>query len=113
MRSPKPGISGTKLPKQGGGDLSRCGRVFRRLLLLRRPGIFAARLDVSVDELDDRLRAGIAVAEASPEHAGVAALALLVARADHVEQFAHHGNVAHFRDRLPTPGQPALFGEGN
>src|SRR3974390_3715050 len=112
MRPPKPGISGTKLPKQG-GDLSRCGPVSRRLLLLHRPGIFAARLDVSVDELDDRLRAGIAVAEASPEHAGVAALALLVARADHAEQFAHQGNVAHFRDRLPTPGQPALFGEGN
>src|SRR5450759_5836444 len=84
---------------------------FVDLLLLRRPGILALGLDVAVDELDHRLRGAIAVTEASLEHAGIAALAVLVARADHVEQFLDHGDVAHFRDRLAARGKAALLGQ--
>src|SRR5690349_18623801 len=52
-----------------------------------RTGILALGLDVAIDELDDRHRGGVAVAETRLQHAGVATLARLVAlsqRADHL-----------------------------
>ena len=50
------------------------------LLLLHRAGIEALGIVIAVDEFDHRDRRGIAVAEAGLEHAGIAALAVLVAR---------------------------------
>src|ERR1019366_5625714 len=107
IHRPGPSASGKRKGRPGG----RPGCRFVDLLLLRRPGILALGLDVAVDELDHRLRGAVAVTEASLEHAGIAALAVLVARADHVEQFLDHGDVAHFRDRLAARGKAALLGQ--
>src|SRR6202040_513003 len=57
--------------------------------------ILAFGLDVAIDELDHRDRRGIAVAEAGLHDAGIAAVAVLVARPDHLEQLLDHGEVAH------------------
>src|SRR5262245_23252934 len=80
-------------------------------LRLHRSGILPFRLDVAVDELDDRDRSGIAVAEAGLEHAGIAAAAVLVAGGEHLEQFLDHGHVAHLRDRLAARVQVATLAE--
>src|SRR5207247_4942326 len=66
---------------------------------------------VSIPELHHRARGGIAVAEPGFEHAGVAAIALLVAGAEHFEQLLDHGDVAQFRDRLPARMQAAALAE--
>src|SRR5580698_3392057 len=75
------------------------------------PGILALGFDVAIDELDHRNRRGIAVAEAGLHDAGIAAIAVLVARADHLEQFLDHGEVAHLRDRLAARMQVAALAE--
>src|SRR6201996_761360 len=54
----------------------RSGGVSR---LLHRAGILALGVDVAVDELDNRHRGVVAVAETGLDDAGVAALAVLVA----------------------------------
>src|SRR5262249_21310639 len=91
------------------------GRCRRRLglglLLGDGTGILALRLDVAIDELDHRDRRGIAVAKARLEHAGVAAVAVLVAGAEHLEQLLDHGEVAHLRDGLATRVQVAALSE--
>ena len=80
-------------------------------LLLHRPGIEALGGLVAIDELDHRHRRVVAVAEAGLEHAGIAAVALLVAGAQHVEQLLDHGDVAHLRDRLAAGVQVAALAE--
>src|SRR5437899_748172 len=45
-----------------------------------RPGILPTRIDIAVDQLDHADRGGIPIAETGLEHAGIAALAVLVAR---------------------------------
>src|ERR1700704_890937 len=62
--------------------------------LLHRAGIQALGIDVTLDELDHRDRRVVAVAKARLHDAGIAAVAVLVARAQHVEQLLDHGNVA-------------------
>src|SRR5262249_57980401 len=89
------------LRTSGGGGRSRLG------LPLRRAGILALGSDVAVDELDHRHRRRIAVTEAGLEHARVAAVALLVARTEHLEELLDHGDVADFRDRLAACVQVA------
>src|SRR2546423_10038770 len=42
------------------------------------------------------------MAESRLEHAGIAAIALAIARAQHLEQLLHHRQVADLRDRLPA-----------
>ncbi len=79
--------------------------------LLDRAGIQPLRIDVAIDEFDHRNRRGIAVAEAGLHHAGIAAVALLVARADHVKELLDHGEVAHLRDRLAAGMQAAALAE--
>src|SRR4051795_5350451 len=64
------------------------GRRFglRLRLLLHRSGVLTLRLDVAIDKLDHRDGRGIAVAETRLEHSGIAAVAILVARTQHLEQ---------------------------
>ena len=74
-------------------------------------GIAALRIHVAIDELDDGARGVVAVAETRLHDPGVAAVALLVARAEHLEELLDLGDVAHFRDRLAAGGKAALLGE--
>src|ERR1700677_3207595 len=64
------------------------------------PGILALGLDVAIDQLDDCTRRRIAVKEAGLHHAGIAAVALLVARAEHLEELLDHRQIAHLRERV-------------
>src|SRR5262245_57339895 len=107
QRKAPPSRSITPLPSLRGRRRLRLGFGLR----LHRSGILPFRLDVAVDELDDRDRSGIAVAEAGLEHAGVAAVAVLVAGTKHLEQLLDHGDVAHLRDRLAARVQVAALAE--
>src|SRR3954447_4620305 len=91
-----------RLPGSGG----------RRLLgrpLLHRPGVLAARIHVTVDELDHADRRAVAMAVARLEHARVAAATRGVARAEHVEQLLHHRRVAQLGERLAARMQVAAL----
>src|ERR1700704_3538729 len=79
--------------------------------LLHRAGIQALGIDVTLDELDHCDRRVVAVAKARLHNAGIAAVAVLVARTQHVEQLLHHGNVANLRDRLAPRMQAAAISE--
>src|SRR5256886_802433 len=72
----------------------------RLRLLLHGSGVLPLRRDVAIDKLDHRDSRGIAVAEARLEHSGIAAVAVLVAWAQHLEQLLDHADVAHLRNRL-------------
>src|SRR6478736_9650137 len=91
---------------------SRSG-AFVDLAILHRAGIQPLGGLVAVDELDDADGGVITVAEASLENTRVAALAVLVARAEHIEQFLDHGDVADLRDRLAAGVQVAALAERN
>src|SRR6516162_355401 len=80
-------------------------------LRLHRSGVLPFRLHVAIDEFDDRDGGGIAIAEAGLEDAGIAAVAVLVAGTEHLEQFLDHGDVAHLRDRLAARVQVATLAE--
>src|SRR5690606_36726826 len=72
----------------------RRGRlVLASLPLLHRPGILALGGLVAINELDHRHRGVVAIAEAGLEDADVAAVALLVAGAKHVEQLLDHRDI--------------------
>src|SRR4051812_35051440 len=66
--------------------------------VLRRTGVETLGIDVAVDELDDRHRRIVAVTEAGLDDAGIAALAVLVAGRQRVEQLADLIQVAHLAD---------------
>src|SRR6188474_3302758 len=87
----------------------RC--LFLGLLLEYWPGIETLGIGIAVDEFDHRDRRGIAVAETGLEHAGVTAVAVLVARPEHVEELLDHGDVAHLRHRLTAGMQVATLAE--
>ncbi len=74
-------------------------------------GVLALGVDVAVDEFDHGHRRVVAVAEAGLDDAGVAALAVLVAGRQRVEQLPDLILVAHLGDRLAAHGQPALLAE--
>src|SRR5262249_35106740 len=78
---------------------------------LHRPGVRALGLDVAIDELDHRDRRGIAVAEARLANTGVAAVAVLVAGAERLEQLLDHRDVAHLGDRLTAGVEVAALAE--
>src|SRR5215203_5205629 len=82
-------------------------------LFLHRAGIQTLGIDIAVDEFDHGHRRVVAVAEAGLDDAGVAALAVLVAGRQHVEQLADLILVAPPGDRLTAHGQPPLLAEGN
>src|SRR5262245_45640847 len=92
---------------------SRRRRLFRLCLRLRlrRAGILPLRRGVAIDEFDHRDGSGIAVTEAGFEHSGVAAVAVLVAGTQHVEQLLDHADVSHLRNRLAARMQIAAFGQ--
>src|SRR5256885_9756981 len=83
----------------------------RRLgcLFLHRAGILALGIDVAVDEFDHGHRGVVAVAEAGLDDAGVAALAVLVAGRQRVEQLLDLVEVAQLRDGLAAHGQATLI----
>src|SRR4051812_44169404 len=70
---------------------------FGDLGFLRRARVHAAGVLVTVDELDHGQGRVVAVAEAGLEDAAVAAVALLVARPEHLEELADHAVVAQLR----------------
>src|SRR5262245_13909255 len=86
---------------------SRLGRLVTREIVL------ALGVDVAVDQLDHGTRSRIAVPEPGLQHAGIAAVAVLVARADHLEELLDGVDVAHFRDRLPASVEIAALAERN
>src|SRR4029077_8726896 len=51
----------------------------------------------------------VAVAKARLHDAGIAAVALLVARTDDIKEFLDLGNIADFRNRLAAGMQPPFF----
>src|SRR5262245_18795839 len=79
---------GAALDRVASGAALRRRRCLRRLRRrrLHRSGILALGLDIAIDELDHRDRSGITVAEACLEHAGITAVAVLVAGSEHLEQ---------------------------
>src|SRR5437899_6358905 len=85
----------------------------RRLgcLFLHRARILALGIDVAVDEFDHGHGCVVAVAEAGLDDAGVAALAVLVAGGQNVEQFPGLVEIAHLGDRLPAHRKTALLAE--
>src|SRR5580704_8226967 len=82
-----------------------------RGLFLHRARIQALGVDVAVDEFNHRHRRVVAVAEAGLDDAGIAALPILVAGGDDVEQLADLILVAHLRDRLAAHRKAALLAE--
>src|SRR4029077_5721385 len=74
---------------------------------LDRAGILALGLNVTVDEFDHGLRSVVAVAKARLHDAGIATVALLVARADDIKEFLDLGHIADFRNRLAAGMEPA------
>src|ERR1700751_1877985 len=86
-------------------------RRFGFFLLLHRAGVLALGIDVAIDELDHGHRGIVAVAEAGLDDAGVAALAVLVAGRQHIEQLLDLVDVAHLRDGLTAQGKAALLAE--
>src|SRR5262249_7720105 len=91
--------------------LSRRGLLAGGLLVLGRAGISSLRVDIAIDEFDHTDRRRVAVTEAGLEHPRIAAVALLVARADDLEQLLDHGHVADFGDRLAAGMQVAALAE--
>src|SRR5882724_9860939 len=85
----------------------------RRFLLLGRTGVLALGIDVAVDEFDHGHRRVVTVAEARLDDAGVAALTVLVAGRQRVEQLPDLVEVTQLGDRLAAQRQPALLAEGN
>src|SRR6476646_7390065 len=83
-------------------ELSECDLRRFRGLFLHRTGIETPGFDIAIDEFDHRHRRVVAVAEAGLDNAGIAALAVLVARGDDVEQFPGLVEIAHLGDRLPA-----------
>jgi hypothetical protein len=57
--------------------------------------VLAFGVHIAVDQFDHRDRRVIAVAETGLEHAGVTAVAILVARADHLKELLDDVDVAH------------------
>src|SRR3974390_3787865 len=89
------------------------GGRFAGLPRLLRSGILTLCIDVAVDEFDHGARRVVAGAEARLHDAGVAAVPLLVARGENLEELLHHRDVADFRDRLPAGMQIALLTKRN
>src|SRR5882757_4280437 len=85
-------------------------RGFRGLFRYR-AGIEALGVDVAVDEFDHGHRGVIAIAKTGLDDAGIAALAVLVAGGENVEQLFGLIEVAHLGDRLPPHGETALLAE--
>src|SRR3546814_783311 len=81
--------------------------------LLGRSGVLALGGGVAVDQLDDRHRRHVAVAEAGLQHPAVAAVALLVAGRQLVEQLGGNLRVAQHRERLPAGMQVAALAQGD
>src|SRR5690606_11372156 len=77
-----------------------------------RAGILALGIDVAIDEFDHGQRGIVAIAEAGLEDAQVAAIALLVARAENGEELGHLSLVANLRDGLATGMQVAALAQG-
>src|ERR1019366_799119 len=82
-----------------------------RGLFLHRTGVEALGIDVAVDEFDHRHRRVVAVAKAGLDDAGIAALAVLVAGGENVEQLSGLVEIAHLGDRLPAHRKTALLAE--
>src|SRR3546814_4099555 len=76
-----------------------------------RPRILALGRNVAVDELDDRHRRRIRRADAGLDDAGIAALAIGVTRAEHVEQLGELRVVEQAGVRKAAVGEAALLGE--
>src|SRR2546430_13629390 len=75
-----------------------------------RTRILAALVGIAVDELDNCHRRRIAIAEARFEHAGVAALAIAIARTQDVEQLLHLSLIPDLGNRLAAGVEAALLG---
>src|SRR5260370_9752191 len=80
-------------------------------LFLLGAGIEALGVDVAVDEFDHGHRRVIAIAKAGLDDAGIAALPVLVAGSQRVEQLPGHVAIAHLPNRLPAHGKTALLAE--
>src|ERR1700722_12831794 len=86
-----------------------------RLRLCRRflhgAGILALRILVAIHELDDGERRVVALTEAGFQHARIAAMTGLVARAENIEELADEIDVLDLRDRLTARMQVAALAE--
>src|SRR3546814_417956 len=125
----RPIVSPPPCPSNRKGSLAGClslnslpwsGGRRRGLLLvlfpagfLGRAGVLALGCGIAVDQLDDRHRRHVAVAEAGLQHPAVAAVALLVAAGQFVEQLGRDLRVAQHRERLAAGVQVAALAEGD
>ena len=90
LDSIRPYIGAGPRPQQGGDAADHFVRSGRRGCprldaLLHRAGVEPLGVDVTIDKFDHRNRRGIAVTETGLEHPRIAAVAVLVAGADHLE----------------------------
>src|SRR5271157_6280726 len=109
-RDPKGVRKDARLPTGYGSRLPGAALALRPL---DRTRILALGLDVAVDELDHRQRRVVAGAEARLHDAGVAAVAVLVARADDVDQLGDEVGVAQARNGDAAGMQVAALAEGD
>src|SRR5215470_16559146 len=90
-------------------DLGLGGFALGLFLGLDRTGILALGSRIAVHELDDRHRGHVAVAEARLQHAGVAAVAALVAVGQRGQQLVRQLVVLERGEDLPAGGKAALL----
>src|SRR4051794_14510693 len=100
MLNKKAALGAPLLKIQSRKNLRRFGGLF-----LGRAGVLALGVHIAVDEFDHRHRRIVAVTEASLDDTGIAALAVLVARGQRIEQLADLILIAHFADGLATQGE--------
>src|ERR1700722_9029802 len=88
-------------------------KALRRLgfLFLHGTGIQALGIDVAIDEFDHGHRRVVAVAEAGLDDAGIAAMTVLVAGRQNVEQLLDLIDIAPLGAPLAAHGEPALLAE--
>src|SRR3569623_1097143 len=89
----------------------RSGRFVEVLVVHHRARILALGADVAVDELDDRHRRGVRGADTGLDDAGVATVAVGVARGQHGELLHQLRVGEQARVRQATVGQATLLGE--
>ena len=89
----------------------RRGGSFFACLFLHRTGIQALGIDIAIDKLDHGAGGVIAIAEAGFQHPRIAAVTILVAWADHLEELLDHRDVADFSHRLAARMQAATLAQ--
>ena len=105
------------LPREALLDSSRSGGSGRFGLIfldaLDRTAILALGVRIAIDQFDDADRSGVRSADAGLDHAGIAAIAIGVARREDVEQLLQLGVIEEARESVAAIGEAAFLGQGD